>query len=188
MSEPFYGELKLFAFGRAPTGWSLCNGAILNVSQNQTLYNLIGTKFGGSPSTTFALPDLRGRTPLGLAATAPDTTRSAYPTDGLNGGSEKVLLTAGTVPAHSHTVRGVKASGSEAYPAAGLLASPASISPGSTTDFSVYLPAADWTADSTLAPGTVGKAGGDAAHENMQPFLVLNFCIATSGAISPKKP
>ncbi len=187
MAEPYLGEVKIFAFPRIPTGWSLCNGAILNVAQNQAVFALIGGKFGGDGRTTFALPDLRGRTPLGLALTQPDTTRSAYVTDGLSGGMETVTLTAATVPAHSHQVLVSTAPGTQPSPAGGLLASPASATSGSSTDFSVYLPASTWSGNVQLAPGTVSTAGGSQPHNNMQPFQVINFCIATSNAIWPSR-
>lgn len=187
MSEPFLGEIKLFSFPKTPIGWSLCNGAILNIQQNQALYSLIGKKFGGDGKTTFGLPDLRGRTPVGLSYSAPDPTRSAYPTDGLSGGSETVVLTNTTVPSHQHTVQGVTTNGNQLVPANGIPATSVSSTAGSGTNFSIYLPSTTWKADVTLAAGTIATAGSGQGHNNMQPYLVLNYCIATSNAIYPPR-
>jgi microcystin-dependent protein len=187
VSEPFLGEIKLFSFQKAPTGWSWCNGAIMTIQQNQGLYSLIQTKFGGDGKTTFALPNLQGRTPLGLSYTAPDATRSAYNRDGLNGGSETVTLTNVTVPSHQHLVQGNTGNGNQLVPAGGIPATSVSSTAGSPTNFSIYLPSSAWTANATLAAGTIAPAGGGQGHNNMQPYLVLNFCIATSNAIYPPR-
>lgn len=187
MSDPYLGEIKLFSFAKIPTGWSLCNGAMVPVQQNYALFSLIGNRFGGD-QTKFGLPDLQGRTPLGLTyGSPPGPNRSAYPTVGASGGAESVQLTIATVPAHTHAVYGATAQATEVTPTAGLLASPVSFVSGSTTDFSIYQPAGSWTGDATLAPGTISTAGAGEAHSNMQPFQVLSFCIATSNAVYPMR-
>jgi microcystin-dependent protein len=150
------------------------------------LYSLIRTYFGGDGKTTFALPDLRGRTPVGLSyIRPPDSTRTTYGRVGMNGGSETVTLTNATMPSHQHAVQGNTRNGDQLVPKAGIPATSISSTSGSPTNFSIYLPDSAWTANATLAAGTIIPAGGDQAHNNMQPFLVLNFCIATSNAIYP---
>lgn len=188
MSEPFLGEIKLFSFAKAPQGWALCNGAMLNIAQNQALFALISNKFGGDAKTTFALPDLRSRTPLGLAPIAPAAGRSAYPTVGATGGAEGVTLTTASVPPHAHQVAVCNVGGTQPLPSGGLLANPISQTAGSTTDFSIYLPSPAQTDAVALAAGTVASAGGGQPHNNMQPFLVGNFCIAVTNAFFPQRP
>lgn len=161
--DPFIGEIRAFAFGMIPKGWAVCNGALLAIAQNQALFSLLGTRYGGNGQTTFALPDLRGRTPI-------QTQIGTLPL-GLSGGSETVALTTAQVPSHSHALRGTTSLATTNNPANGVLAqtanaaSAAYAAPGSAT----------------LAATAVASSGAGLAHENMQPSLVVNWCIAVNG-------
>jgi microcystin-dependent protein len=158
MSEPFLGELKIVAFNFAPRGWAFCDGQILPISQNQSLYSLLGTMYGGDGRTAFALPDLRGRAAVHAGPTI---------TQGQKPGQETHTLTTGEIPAHTHTAKGSTAGATTGSPAGGYLAAAVNVygSPAGTT----------------LEPSTLGPAGGGAAHNNMQPSLVLRYCIALQG-------
>ncbi|WP_210492451.1 tail fiber protein [Patulibacter sp. SYSU D01012] len=157
MAEPFLSELRLMSFNFAPKGWALCNGQLLPINQNQALFALLGTTYGGNGQTNFALPDLRGRTPVSQA------------TDfvlGQRGGEEAHTVTVAEMPQHTHPATATSARGTQAAP--GLLA-------GANN---VYRPADALTA---LSPASVTSAGGGQAHENRQPYLVLTWCIALQG-------
>ncbi|UJB65761.1 phage tail protein [Acidovorax sp. YS12] len=166
--DPFVGELRPFAFGIIPRGWLPCNGSLLNATQYAALFSLLGNRYGGDGRTTFALPDLRGRTPLGCSATFPQ---------GHKNGSETVTLTAAQVPSHTHQVQGSKATATANGPSAQAMAVPAT--------FMAY--AAPDTAAGTLNTAAVTISGGSAPHDNMQPSLVVNWCIATSGTYPPRQ-
>lgn len=177
MSDFFLGEIRVFSYDWAPRGWALCNGAVMQVSQNVALSALLGTQFGGDGRTTFALPDLRGRVPLCAGRSA---TYGAYG-QGIQyqGGAEGVALTLAQVPIHTHYFHATSATGNSTTPVAGGLPSSASATSapliyGATT----VNPAPTLT---PLNPATVEVAGGGKPHQNMQPFLVMNFCISTLG-------
>ncbi len=183
VSDFFIGEIRVFPFNWAPKGWALCDGATLPVTQNAALGALLGTQFGGDGKTTFGLPDLRGRVPL---CTGSSSTYGNY-IQGVQGagGVEGVTLTTAQVPAHTHSFRAVSAPGSATTPAAGSFVS--SVKPAVTT--SQIYGATTATPSPTLAPlnsGTLTAAGG-LPHKNMQPYLVMNFCISTVG-IFPSRP
>ena len=165
MAQPFIGEIRIFSFNFPPRGWATCSGQLLAISQNQALFSILGTTFGGDGRVTFALPDLRGRTPVHAVG---GTTVL-----GQQGGVEAVALSANQLPAHTH---GVNASGGLATattPAGNVMAAKARFGAD------VYTTAA---ADTLLAPGAVGAAGATGqAHDNMQPSLVMNPCIALFG-------
>lgn len=161
MSEPFLAEIKIFGFDFPPRGWALCDGQILPINQNQSLYSLLGTTYGGDGRTTFALPDLRGRTPIHVSATHGLGSRS---------GEERHSLSIAEMPQHKHSLRGTTAAGTTDEPAGNLL--------GSVPGFNVY---DDLSAPTNMAPGTVANAGGGQAHENMQPFITLSYGIALTG-------
>lgn len=173
MADPYLGEIRPFGFGYAPKGWALCNGALLNISQYAALYSLLGTAFGGDGKTTFALPDLRGRTPL-----HPDPAQQQQ--RGNIGGAEQVTLLPAQVPPHTHNVM---ASGNNAD-----RSTPAGQTPcylGVTVAGSSYVPGNG----ATLVPldgSTIGPIGAGQPHNNMQPSLVINFCIATTGTYPPR--
>ena len=156
MSEPFLGELKLMSFNFAPKAWAQCNGQLLPINQNQALFSLLGTTYGGNGQTTFALPDMRGRVPL----------HRGQLTQGQAIGEEAHTLTSNEMPVHTHSVSASSQNGDQADPKILAAAS------------NVYTGAANLT---TIAPGTVSNVGGSQPHENRQPFLVLNWCIALQG-------
>lgn len=166
MAEPFIGEIRLFGFNFAPVGWSTCDGQLLNISQNQALYALLGTTYGGNGTTNFNLPDFRGRTLLHASATYGE---------GKAGGAETVALAATSeLPAHSHTLFANSAPGGSNLPQGNILA--ATQSPDNTK--SAY---ATTKVAANLAGGTLSPAGGSAGHNNVQPSLTVNFCIALTG-------
>ncbi len=160
MAEPFLSEIRIMTFNFAPKGWAMCNGQLLPINQNQALFSLLGTTFGGDGRVNFALPDLRGRVPVGVG--------SGF-VNGQRGGEETHALTQGEMPTHTHVARGASNAANTNTPSAtALLGSQAS----------TYGPATNLTAMSSAA---IGTAGGSQAHENRQPFLALNFCIALQG-------
>jgi len=158
MSQPFLAEIRMFAFGFPPRGWALCNGQILPINQNQALFSLMGTMYGGNGQTTFALPDLRGKTPISFGGNK---------VQGQIGGEESHTLTINEMPAHVHTV-----SASNAVPDAPLPASDYS-----AQNTGAYAP----TPDATMAPTAVGNSGGSQPHPNMGPYLVISFCVCLQG-------
>ncbi|KZE73472.1 phage tail protein [Paenibacillus elgii] len=159
MSEPCLGQIKLFAFGFAPRGWAQCNGQILPINQNQALFSLLGTNYGGNGVTTFALPDLRGRVPIHVSR---DFVL------GQAGGEEAHTLTLNEIPAHTHQAWGSNDIASSKSPANNVWAK---------TAVSSY----HTQADKQLNAGAVVNVGQNQAHTNMQPYTVLNFCIALQG-------
>lgn len=157
MSEPFLGELRLFAFGFAPKGWAMCNGQLLTIAQNQALFSLLGTTYGGNGQTTYALPDLRGRVPMHMGGGF---------NQGQAAGQERHTVTIQEMPAHNHLVNASTANGNAADPTMLAQFSNGYGAPASLT---------------TLHPATVANTGGSQPHENRQPLLVLNWCIALQG-------
>ncbi len=164
MSEPFLAEVRIVGFNFAPRGWAFCDGQILPINQNQSLYSLLGTTYGGDGRTSFALPDLRSRTPIHVS----DGHRL-----GQKGGAETVTLTAAEIGAHTHTVKASSTNADETQPAGHILA--ATVDP----DFAYRDPEAANMV--TIRSGTVANAGGGQGHNNMQPYLTLAFCIALQG-------
>ncbi|MCK7613613.1 phage tail protein [Roseibium sediminicola] len=164
MSEPFLAEVRIVGFNFAPRGWAFTDGQILPINQNQSLYSLLGTTYGGDGRTSFALPDLRGRTPV---------HRSEGHRLGQKSGAETVTLTAAEIPAHTHTVKAVSTVGNNRSPQDSLFAS--EVAP----DLPYRAPAA--ATNTALRSGTVTNAGGGQAHNNMQPYITLNYCIALQG-------
>lgn len=168
MSDPFVGEIRIFSFGWTPQHWAQCNGATLIVQQNAALYALIGTQFGGTPGANFNLPDLRGRVPV---------HQTVGYQQGSVGGAEAVSLTLTQMPAHTHTfyyqpLEGNKGGGNSTF----ALAKGKGV--GTATAVPVF------TAPANLVPmnaGTVAPQGAGQGHPNMQPFQVVNFCIALNG-------
>jgi microcystin-dependent protein len=165
MAEPFISETRLFSFIFAPNGWALCNGQFLPINQNQALFSLLGTTYGGNGSTTFALPDLRGRVPIHAG--------NGY-TLGQSGGSSTHTLSQSEMPTHVHSVN-VSAKRAN-------LVSPASATFGQTVSpmYSDSSPGGTYETVSVGGP-TLTSVGGSQAHTNMQPYLTLNFCIALQG-------
>lgn len=179
MGDWFLGEIRLFSMPWNPQDWLLCDGSLLQVSQNQALYSLLGTAFGGNGQTTFALPDLRGRTLTGVS-----TSDASYQR-GKAGGTETVALTATQVAMHQHLFKTTSSNGTSINISAGAYVStPAPSAP-------VPVPPSFFTASSstqtiTLNPGSITNTGGSINHPNLQPSLVLNFCIARSGIYPPR--
>ena len=173
-SEPFIAEIKMFAGNFAPRGYAFCDGAILPISQNQALFSLLGTTYGGDGRTTFALPDLRGRTAI-HPGTGPGL--SAYRL-GQAGGAEQVTLTVNQMPSHNHsvsaTLRGTNTAGDSSVPGGNTLASK------SRTDiYQTAAPDVDMQAGSVAV--SQANAGGGQAHENRMPYLAINHIIALQG-------
>jgi microcystin-dependent protein len=162
MSEPFLGEIHIFGFNFAPRGYATCDGQLLPISQNQSLYSLLGTTYGGDGRTTFGLPDLRGRAPIHK-----DTNSGI--SLGQRWGEERHALTEQEMPAHTHGVQASNLPANRESPAGSVWTA----SPDNP-----YTPA---TPDQSLAAACIANAGANVGHENMQPFLVINFCIALQG-------
>jgi microcystin-dependent protein len=160
MAEPFLAEIRIMSFGFAPKGWALCNGQFLPINQNQALFSLLGTTYGGNGQTTFALPDLRGEVPIHFGSSH---------TMGEKAGTTSVTINLQTLTAHNHFVNANKGVGTKTLPTGNLL----SKAPANT-----YGPAASLVA---MNPAAVGNTGGSQPHNNMMPYLVLNFCIALQG-------
>jgi microcystin-dependent protein len=167
MSDQFLGELRAFGFNFAPKGWAFCNGQLLSIQQNTALFALLGTIYGGNGVTTFQLPNLQSRVPMHFG-TAPGGTSYV---EGEMAGTESVTLSSTQMPTHIHTLNGVSASGNAHFPAGVLYAG------GSTNTESFY---GSGTMQ-PLVPNTIAPAGGNQAHTNLQPYLVINWCIALIG-------
>jgi len=188
MAEPFLGQLALFAFNFPPKGWALCNGQMLPINQNQALFALLGTTFGGNGQTTFALPDLRGRVPVGVGV------GGGNPLLGESAGTETVTLTVGELPAHTHALntasltaraRCVNSGGNQPTAVGNTFAI---VNPGSTQAYS-STPDSNMQASSAAFSGSAPTAitGSSQPHENHQPYLVVSYCIALVG-IFPSQP
>lgn len=172
MSDPFVAEIRIFPFNFAPKSWAFCNGQILPLSQNTALFSLLGTTYGGNGTSNFALPDLQGRAAMhpgeGPGLSLHDLGEAA--------GSETVTLLETEIPLHSHPFNLVGATATSTNPANSYFSN----SP--QTNASVYTPSI-----SNLKSGsTLSTAGGDQPHNNLQPYLTLNFCIALQGVFPPR--
>jgi microcystin-dependent protein len=160
MAEPFLSEIRIMSFVFAPKGWALCNGQLLPINQNQPLFSLLGTTFGGDGRVNFALPDLRSRAPIHVG--------SGH-TLGERGGEQAHTVSIAELPTHTHVLSGTSTNGTQQIPVGNLIA---------PTPNQLYHGADALVA---MAPETVANVGGSQAHLNMQPFLVLSFCIALQG-------
>ena len=165
MAQPYVGEIRMFAGNFAPAGWQLCNGQLLPISENETLFQLIGTTYGGDGQNTFALPDLRSRVPLHMG-TSLGTTFVL----GEEAGVESVTLTQQQIPSHSHGFMASADPANSPNPAQHVLAEPAS-----TTPYYAGPPAVP------LAPQSILNTGGSQPHDNLQPFLCINYIISLFG-------
>jgi|SRR5882724_2539514 len=169
--DPFVAEIRIFPFNFAPKGWAFCDGQILPLSQNTALFSLLGTTYGGDGKSNFALPDMQGNVPM-HPGQGPGLSLHDL---GETGGSETVSLLESEIPSHVHSLVASGNDGTERTPNGQLLAGGVGISayqiPGALTQLS----------DNALAP-----AGGDQPHNNMQPYLTLNFCIALQGVYPPR--
>jgi microcystin-dependent protein len=165
--DPFIGEVKLFAGAFAPRGWAFCDGQLLAINQNTALFSIIGTTYGGDGRTTFALPDLRGRVPLGPRRGA---GLSDY-REGQKGGVEHVTLTTSQMPNHSHSLNADTNAGTTNVPTNHILANTAAFD----NEYSTQSP------NTTMNTTAIGNTGGNQSHENRQPFLAINYIIAVQG-------
>jgi microcystin-dependent protein len=160
MAEPFLSEIRIMSFNFAPRGWALCNGQTLPINQNQALFSLLGTTYGGNGQTTFALPNLRGQVPI---------HEGSGHTLGEQAGSKAVTINIQQLPTHLHGFQGTNTTGTLNSPGGdvyGVSQTPIYAQPGGLL---------------TINPGTTGNVGGSQPHNNMMPYLVLNFCIALQG-------
>lgn len=174
MSEPFIGEIRIMGFGFAPVEWAYCSGQHLPVSQNPALYAVIGSTYGGDGSTYFNLPDLQGRAPMHPGQRS-GNQRYAL---GEPSGEARVTLYESQLPAHTHTVQGDASDGSVSDPKDNVLAQGAEQGARGFRPAPLYSGAVP---SATMDARTIGVSGSSGAHENRQPYLGLNFCIALSG-------
>lgn len=161
MAQPYVGEIRMFAGNFAPAGWMFCEGQLLPISENETLFQLIGTTYGGDGQSTFALPDLRGRIPIhqGNGFILAET-----------GGAEQITLTIQQIPAHSHPLLASADSASTANASGSVLAQVPS-----------YTPYIDGSASASFSANSIGSVGGSQPHTNFQPYLCVNFIISLFG-------
>ena len=169
--DPFLGEIKLVGFNFAPQGWALCDGQVLSIAQNTALFSLLGTMYGGDGISTFALPDLRGRVPI-HQGDGPSTSQYVI---GQVGGTEAVTLTSSQMPSHGHALSGNSAAGTLNTPQNNFVAG---VSAGTGKPAT---PSYNPTSDVQLNGASVGFAGGNQPHTNVQPYLCVNFIIALVG-------
>jgi len=161
MSQPFLSEIRIMSFGFAPKGWALCNGQLLPINQNQALFSLLGTTYGGDGRVNFALPNLQGNVPIHMG--------SGH-TLGEKGGGQGHTLSISELPTHTHVLNGTSNTGTLIIAAGNLL--------GTTPTQEYQAPDSNLTA---MNPASIANVGGSQAHLNMQPFLVLTFAIALQG-------
>jgi microcystin-dependent protein len=162
MAEPFLSEVRIMSFVFAPRGWALCNGQLLPINQNQGLFSLLGTTFGGDGRVNFGLPDLRGRTPIHVG--------SGH-TLGERGGEQAHTLSIAELPTHTHVLNATSNQATTSTSGTGVMLA-------QSTGTFLYAAATNLVA---MAPGAISPVGGSQAHLNMQPFLTLSFCIALQG-------
>jgi microcystin-dependent protein len=164
MSEPFLAEVRIVGFNFAPRGWAFCDGQILPINQNQSLYSLLGTTYGGDGRTSFALPEMRGRVPIHVGS-----SNGSSHLLGQKSGEETHTLSANEVPQHTHVLNATTNSATSDSPTGKYLARGAADAYGPLTNMA------------NMGTGTVANVGGGQAHENMQPYIAVNFCIALTG-------
>ena len=172
VSEPFVGEIRMFGFNFPPQGWAFCDGQLLSISQNAALFSLLGTTYGGDGESNFALPDLRSRVPVSQGQ---GEGLSSY-AEGQAGGTETVTLAAAQMPAHTHAVSASSSPAASERPAGRVLAR--------SPDHS-YIPEPD--TDTVMNAKMIGETGNSQPHDNIQPYLVLNFCIALQGVFPARE-
>jgi microcystin-dependent protein len=173
MSQPFVGEIRIFAGNFAPVGWMTCAGQLLPISENETLFNLIGTTYGGDGQTTFALPDLSGRVPIHAGASLSGTTYSL----GEAAGAETVALNTSQIPSHTHVQRANPGDGNSFTPGGHVPAA-------SKAGVAQYAPP-----PGTLVPmhaEAIALAGGSQAHDNMMPYVAIQYIISLYGVFPPR--
>jgi microcystin-dependent protein len=175
MADPFVAEIRIFPFNFAPKGWAFCNGQLLPLSQNTALFSLLGTTYGGDGKSNFALPNLQGRAPM-HPGQGPGLSLHDL---GEMGGEETETLLQSEMPAHSHGV--------VAAPNPALVATPSpAVGLARSKVVNAYLPPANSLGLVPMSPSTIGLTGGNLPHNNMMPYLTLNFCIALQGVFPPR--
>lgn len=175
MSAPFIGEIRLFGFSRVPSGWQPCDGSLLPISNNDALFALIGTTYGGDGQNTFAMPDLRGRIPLHNGSGPGLTPR----TIGTVSGSESVTLTSPQLPGHSHSITATTAGASATTPGPAL-------SLGALPSDTMYLSDTTGATPVAMSARSTSPASGNAPHDNLMPTLTVQYCIALDGNFPPR--
>jgi microcystin-dependent protein len=171
MSNPFVGEIRVFGFNFAPTGWAQCNGQLLPISQNTALFSLLGTFYGGDGKSTFALPNLQGAAPMNQGQSPGTSLRDL----GEMSGEQYVTLLQSEMPMHPHALNAVETAAAARQPPGQMFATGEAIS-----FYSTHAP------NINMNPNMLSVAGGSLPHNNMQPYLVLNFCIALQGVFPPR--
>jgi microcystin-dependent protein len=174
MSDPFVAEIRIFGFNFAPTGWAQCNGQLLPISQNTALFSLLGTMYGGDGKSTFALPNLEGSVPMFWGQGA---GLSLYD-EGQQGGSEFITLLTSEMPAHNHNMMASTQDGGDSHPQPNLLAQGVGIGQYTDQNTGPFV---------NLNFNAMPPAGGSLPHNNMMPYLTLNFCIAMQGIFPPRQ-
>lgn len=177
MSDFFIGQIMMTGFSFAPRSFAQCNGQLLPINQNQALFALLGTQFGGDGVSNFGLPDLRSRTPVGFASSAETGWQPPPMQMGQRGGSESVTLSATNVPAHTHTMNASTAAGDNRNPRDHVFAASTNTAPNPALN--LYAAANGPTV--MLSGQTLANSGGNQAHPNLQPYTTINFCIALTG-------
>jgi len=170
MSEPFVGEIRLFGFPRIPNGWLACDGHLLPIAQNDVLFSLLGTTYGGDGVTTFAVPDLRGRLPVHQGA-GPGLPNVAI---GQSGGSESVTLTTTQLPNHTHAMQATTDDANTFVPGP-------TVQLGALTNDVMYATNIDGLSPLVMNPAVVASTGGNQPHDNAMPTLTVSYCIAAFG-------
>ena len=174
MADPFVAEIRIFPFNFAPRGWAFCDGQLLAISQNTALFSLLGTTYGGNGQSNFALPDLQGRAPM-HPGQGPGLSLHDL---GETGGSGTVTLLQSEIPSHSHVMRANNSDGISPSPTNNV-----SSGPGADRDLFLYK---DGTANAVMNPTASGISGGGQPHNNLMPYLTINFCIALQGVFPPR--
>jgi microcystin-dependent protein len=169
--DPFVAEIRIFPFNFAPKGWAFCDGQILPLSQNTALFSLLGTTYGGDGKSNFALPNMQGNAPM-HPGQGPGLSLHDL---GETGGSETVTLLESEIPSHAHSFVGSQADGIIRFPSNNLVANMVGVNGYATPGPLI-----------TMSPNALTPAGGDQPHNNMQPYLTLNFCIALQGVFPPR--
>jgi len=172
--DPFVAEIRIFPFNFAPKGWAFCDGQILPLSQNTALFSLLGTTYGGDGKSNFALPNMQGNAPM-HPGQGPGLSLHDL---GETGGSETVSLLESEIPAHSHVVMANAAVGNRTTPAANAISR--------VTGSTPFVPSSANPPIIQMSGNSITPAGGDQPHNNMQPYLTLNFCIALQGVYPPR--
>lgn len=174
MSSPFVAEIRMFACNFAPTGWAQCNGQLLPISQNTALFSLLGTFYGGDGKSTFALPNLQGSVPINQGQGPGLSDRFL----GESGGSQNITLLVSEIPAHFHAINGHTAdAGDNPTPSPTVVLAKSNNGQAYQSTVGAFVP---------MAPQALAPTGGGLPHNNMQPYLTVNFCIALQGVFPPR--